>query len=96
LSKQTTVRKPKFPWIRIILFAVICGILGYIDKRIAPMVVADSAVLQLQDSDAAYAQFKGTQDLFKWFWVLYVVTFVVLFLGYFKRTYLYLKQERGE
>jgi len=59
------------------------------------MVVADSAVSQLQDSDAAYAQFKGTQDLFRWFWVLYVVTFVALFLGYFKQLYKYNKQNRG-
>lgn len=42
-----------------------------------PMVIADSAVLQLQDSDFAYQQFKGTQKFFDYYWVLYILPLLV-------------------
>jgi len=90
-QQQTEVRKPKAPYFRIILFLVVCGILGYVQNRIGPLVVADAAVMQLQDSDAAYLQFKGIQDLFRHFWILYVVTFIVVFFGYAKKLYQYNK-----
>jgi hypothetical protein len=42
-----------------------------------PMIIADSAVMQLQDSDDAYAQFKGVQRAFEFYWILYVLPLLV-------------------
>jgi hypothetical protein len=44
------------------------------------MASADSAVLQLQDSDASYAQFRGVQSFVKYYWLLYIVTWAIFFL----------------
>jgi hypothetical protein len=44
---------------------------------VRPMVIADSAVSQLQDSDFAYQQFKGVQRAFDFYWVLYLLPLLV-------------------
>lgn len=53
------------------------SLLSYIHDIVKPMIIADSAVLQLQDSDSAYAQFKGVQRMFEFYWVLYLLPLLV-------------------
>lgn len=52
-------------------------VLAFIQKNVLPVKEAQSAVLQLQDSDEAYAQFKGVQSFVKYFWVLYLLPLTV-------------------
>lgn len=77
---------------RTIVFVLIVVVLGWLQHRIAPMVEADSAMLQLEDSDAAYAQFTAIQDVVRYFWVTYPLSFILVYYGYFKK----LKKNKGD
>lgn len=52
-------------------------LLSYVNDIVKPMIIADSAVTQLQDSDVAYAQFKGLQRFFEFYWLLYILPLLV-------------------
>jgi hypothetical protein len=52
-------------------------VLHYIHDVVKPMVIADSAVSQLEDSDVAYGQFKGLQKAFDYFFILYILPLLV-------------------
>jgi hypothetical protein len=62
------------------------AILSYVNGIVKPMVIADSAVMQLQDSDVAYAQFKGVQRAFEFYWVLYLLP-LLMFVGDIKKSF---------
>lgn len=53
------------------------GVLNFTYDILKPMIIADSAVLQLQDSDQSYAQFKGVQGMFEYFFILYILPLAV-------------------
>lgn len=65
--------KNKMMLFKVSIVLVLWVVISYIHTVISPMVVADSAVLQLQDSDSAYAEFKGVQRIVNNFWILYLV-----------------------
>lgn len=67
------MKKPKFTLKRILLFAVVFFILSWIQLHWLPMWSADSAVSQLEDSDAAYVQFKSFQTFVDYYPMLYVI-----------------------
>jgi hypothetical protein len=52
-------------------------VLRFIQVTVQPMVIADSAVLQLQDSDTAYQGFKGLQRAFEFYGLLYILPFLI-------------------
>lgn len=67
-------------WIRVGIVIVAYIILTFGYSVLKPMIIADSAMLQLEDSDTSYASFKGIQRLFDFYWVLYVLPLIVFFI----------------
>lgn len=64
--------------IGIVILAYIA--LTFIYTTVKPMVITDAAMLQLEDSDTAYATFKWVQKVFEFYWVLYILPLVVFFI----------------
>ncbi|WCF11497.1 hypothetical protein NDS46_31565 (plasmid) [Paenibacillus thiaminolyticus] len=73
--------------VRIIIFIILVLVLNWFKNRIAPMILADSALLQLNDSDTAYAQFTAIQDVIRYFWVTYPLAFILVFYSFLKKLF---------
>lgn len=81
--------------IKYVLLLVYFSVLGFIYNHVKPMIIANSAMLQLQDSDVAYVQFKGVQNAFKFYWLLYVLPLAVIVVKDVKK-FTKKKESKGE
>jgi uncharacterized membrane protein len=70
---------------KLVVLVILAGALIWFNGNVSPMITADSAVSQLEDSDEAYLQFKMVQKI-PYFLVLAWFIFGIL---------LYLKQIRN-
>lgn len=69
---------------KIAITIITWALVTYARATIAPMVEADVAVTQLQDSDFAYANFKGVQGAIQYLWLGYILP-LTLFIQNIKK-----------
>ncbi|MNC47838.1 hypothetical protein D3C76_1564910 [compost metagenome] len=71
--------------IKLLITIALLVVLNYVQGHFLPLYIQDSAMLQVQDSDAAYAKFTTIQRINNWYWLAYVLVIMAIYAGDIKK-----------